>query len=312
MLRIESPPSSKKLSATPTRSTPSTWAHTPARTRSVSVRGATNTVTSGRIPSGAGSAARSTFPPGVKGSAASSVNTAGTMNPGSRRPANSRNSATAGMPSDRSAGTRYATSRAGSWPARPPAAPSPSAVTTAALTAGWAASTASTSPGSTRNPRTFTWSSARPKNSSTPPAVHRTRSPDRYNRDPSPANQSATNRSPVSAARPAYPRATPAPPIHNSPATPTGTRPRYRSSTYTRVLATGPPIGGAPAPSGSTTPVHEITVVSVGPYPTTITQPRPPPAATPALPRSDPTTRPDTPAQPTGSATDNNDGATLA
>ena len=41
MLRMESPPSSKKLSSTPTRSTPSTSAQIPASVASASVRGAT-------------------------------------------------------------------------------------------------------------------------------------------------------------------------------------------------------------------------------------------------------------------------------
>ena len=117
---------------------------------------------------------------------------------------------------------------------------------------GSAASTASTSPGSTRNPRIFTWSSARPANSSTPPRVHRARSPVRYIRSPPPPNGHATNRSAVSPARPRYPRARPAPATYSSPATPAGTGPSHPSSTNTRVFATGVPIAGtcARAPAG--------------------------------------------------------------
>ncbi|SKU98711.1 Uncharacterised protein [Mycobacteroides abscessus subsp. abscessus] len=40
------------------------------------------------------------------------------------------------------------------------------------------------SPSSTRNPRIFTCSSARPTNSTSPPALRRARSPDRYIRCP--------------------------------------------------------------------------------------------------------------------------------
>src|SRR5579872_5233422 len=166
-----------------------------------------------------------------------------------------------------SSGTTYATSRA--------AAPAPSTATAAARTPGWEPSTASTSPGSTRNPRTFTWLSARPRYSSTPSARHRATSPDRYNRDPSPANRSATNRSAVSAPRPRYPRATPAPPIHNSPATPAGTGSRCRSSTHTRALAIGRPAGTDPATScpEATSNTQQPTTVSVGPYSLTTTDP---------------------------------------
>jgi hypothetical protein len=77
MLRMESPPSSKKLSSTPTRSTRSTSAQTRASSRSTGVVGSTWRV-SGR-PSGAGSARRSTFPLALNGSASSATNADGTM-----------------------------------------------------------------------------------------------------------------------------------------------------------------------------------------------------------------------------------------
>ena len=67
-------------------------------------------------------------------------------------------------------GTYQATRR---WP---PAA-SFAAVTTASRTPGWPRSAVSTSPGSTRKPRTFTWKSARPRKSSVPSGRHRARSP---------------------------------------------------------------------------------------------------------------------------------------
>lgn len=59
----------------------------------------------------------------------------------------------------------------------------------------------SISPGSIRNPRILTWSSARPRNSNTPSAVQRARSPVRYIRAPDGPYGSATNRSDVSAGR---------------------------------------------------------------------------------------------------------------
>ena len=77
MLRIESPPSSKKLSSTPTRSSRSTSAQIPASTSSAAVRGATYPG-SGSRP-GAGSAERSSFPFGVSGSASTTTNADGTM-----------------------------------------------------------------------------------------------------------------------------------------------------------------------------------------------------------------------------------------
>ena len=178
------------------------------------------------------------------------------MYPGSTRPAAARS--TAGSSTAPAAGTTYPASR------RSPGRSSRTA-TAAAATPGWPASTASTSPSSIRNPRIFTWSSARPRYSSWPSAVHRARSPVRYIRSPGPPNGHATNRSPVSPGRPRYPRASPAPATYSSPATPGGTRPSPASSTNTRVFQIGRPITGtwsAPSPER-----HDVTytVVSVGP-----------------------------------------------
>ncbi|OLT23331.1 hypothetical protein BJF78_32420 [Pseudonocardia sp. CNS-139] len=49
--------------------------------------------------------------------------------------------------------------------------------TTASATDGWLRTAAATSPGSIRKPRTFTWSSARPRYSRPPPGCRRARSP---------------------------------------------------------------------------------------------------------------------------------------
>src|SRR5205085_4302116 len=126
--------------------------------------------------------------------------------------------------------------------------------------------------GSTRNPRTLTWSSARPANSSTPSGLHRARSPVRYIRPPGTPNGHATNRSALSPGWFTYPRASPAPAVYSSPPTPTGTGSRNPSSTYTVVSATGRPIGTPAPPSRSSGPTGWVAVnvvFSVGPYPLT-------------------------------------------
>ena len=85
------PPSSKKLSCTPTRSTPSTWDQMRASTSSAGVRGGTNsssaTIRSGRA--WRANAARSTLPLGVRGRASRATKIAGTMYSGSRLAAGS-------------------------------------------------------------------------------------------------------------------------------------------------------------------------------------------------------------------------------
>ena len=109
----------------------------------------------GRAPSGAGSAARSTFPFGVSGSAASSdEHRRDHVLRQPRRPGTRAAPRPAGCPG-------RAGDHVGHQPrARPvPVAPPPPP----RRTAGCAASAASTSPGSIRNPRTLTCSSARPQ-----------------------------------------------------------------------------------------------------------------------------------------------------
>ncbi len=95
------------------------------------------------------------------------------------------------------AGTTYATSCLVELPARPS-----QAMTTACATPGCAVTAASTSPGSTRKPRTLTCASPRPAYSSWPSAFQRARSPVRYMREPDGPNGSATKRSAVSSGRP--------------------------------------------------------------------------------------------------------------
>ncbi len=119
----------------------------------------------------AGPASRSA----ISGSASSTTTADGTMYPGSARPHASRSPA--GSSTAPAAGTTYpASRRSPGWSSR--------TATAACATPGRPASTASTSPSSIRNPRTFTWSSARPRYSSCPSAVHRARSPVRYIRSP--------------------------------------------------------------------------------------------------------------------------------
>src|SRR5262249_16967522 len=71
-------------------------------------------------------------------------------------------------------------------PPPPPPAPKPPAPPTppAHQPPTCAARPASISPGSTRNPRTFTWLSSRPRNSTRPSTRQRTTSPVRYRRSP--------------------------------------------------------------------------------------------------------------------------------
>ena len=86
-----------------------------------------------------------------------------------------------------------------------------------------------------------------------PSAVHRARSPVRYIRSPDP-NGHATNRSPVSAGRPAYPRANPRPGHVQLPRHPGRDRRQPPVQHEHPRVATGRPIGGpavTPAPPGS-------------------------------------------------------------
>ncbi len=95
MASNECPPSSKKLSCTPTRSRPRTSDHSRDSSCSTAVRGATKaSSSSGRVPPGTGRAFRSTLPWGVSGSPSSNTNDDGTMYSGSLSPKNWRSSGT--------------------------------------------------------------------------------------------------------------------------------------------------------------------------------------------------------------------------
>jgi len=73
----ECPPSSKKLSSMPTRSSPSTSANRAHSISSCGVRGSRRDA--GLASSGAGSAPRSSLPFGVSGSRSSTTSAEGTM-----------------------------------------------------------------------------------------------------------------------------------------------------------------------------------------------------------------------------------------
>src|SRR6476660_4682652 len=101
-----------------------------------------------------------------------------------------------------------------------------------------------------------------------PSGNQRARSPVQYIRaPPSFTNGSTTKRSAVSSARFIYPRATPAPPMYGSPATPSGAGSPFASNMYICVFAIGRPIGTDFLFNVLTqwyTVAH--TVLSVGPY----------------------------------------------
>ena len=92
MLRIESPPRVKKLSSTPTRSSPRVCAQTSAIARSTGVRGATYAPPAAPAKSGAGSARRSSFPLAVRGNAGTVTKADGTRYSGSAARVRSRSS----------------------------------------------------------------------------------------------------------------------------------------------------------------------------------------------------------------------------
>ena len=146
----ELPPRSKKSSSTPTGRLPSTCSNASTIVRSRASRGATKESSRGcALSPAARSRRRSTLPFGPRGIASTSTNSEGTRYSGSRWRRKSRIARTipSGRPDD--AGTTKATSRF-------PCIESPSATTAARRTAGQRPSTASTSPGSTRKPRTLT------------------------------------------------------------------------------------------------------------------------------------------------------------
>ena len=155
-----------------------------------------------------------------------------------------------------------------SRPAAAPPEPSPRHTTAAGDTPGCETSAASISPGSIRNPRSFTCASARPRNSSTPSDRHRARSPVRYIRPPAAAmrvrNKPLRRQpSPLQIA----PRK-PHPAMYKLANNPTGTGSRPPSRTYARVVRQS----DDRSERADLTSSHDLaddrasTVVSVGPY----------------------------------------------
>ncbi len=143
----ECPPSSKKLSSIPTRSTFSTSAKRTARSSSRGLRGRRPSAAPDSV--GAGRALRSSLPFEVSGSRSSVTKEAGTMWAGSTSTTCLRTRAV-------SPPTTYAVSRGSpGWSSR--------TITAACVTSGASRTADSISPSSIRKPRIFTWSSARPK-----------------------------------------------------------------------------------------------------------------------------------------------------
>ena len=170
----EWPPSSKKLSSMPTRSTPQHLGK--QRAQDLLLRRAR------RAPYAVGRQARAPAAPG--GRACRSASAAAVQHHERRRHHVVRQARRSMRPQRRRIGTlappppphrRPAACRRAAPRARsPPPAPPPACRVSAA----------SISPGSMRKPRSFTCASARPRNSSTPSARQRARSPVRYIRLP--------------------------------------------------------------------------------------------------------------------------------
>nr|WP_308209926.1 hypothetical protein [Actinomadura madurae] len=200
--------------------------------------------------SGAGSAARSSLPLTVRGSASSATSADGTMYSGSAFASASRRAARPPPRMGRS--SRPASRHPGGPPGRRPRP----ARRPAARRARPAPRRASI-----RKPRILTWSSVRPRYSIDPSRARRARSPVRYMRDPGSPNGSATNRSAVRSGRPTYPRASCSPARYSSPGTPGGTGRSLASRTCARVFQKGRPMPDA----GRSAEVAQI-VASVGPY----------------------------------------------
>ena len=149
-----SPPSAKKLSSMPTRSSPSTSANSAHSISSCGVRGARRR--SLGASSGAGSARRSSLPFGVSGK------------PLQHHERRRHHVVRQALPPTCARSAAASAARAGAPPPHSrPAACSPAAssraITAACATAGCRSSAASISPGSMRKPRSFTCASARPE-----------------------------------------------------------------------------------------------------------------------------------------------------
>ena len=161
MLRIESPPRAKKLSSTPTRS--GCRAPRPRCAASAGLRlGARRHVRGPGVRLRGRRGQRAPVDLAAAWSAA--------PRPAARTPPGPCSRAGSGCSRTRSSPRRGGV-RARWARRRPPAAGGPRvsrATTTASPTSGWPSRAASISPGSMRKPRILTWSSARPRYSSTP------------------------------------------------------------------------------------------------------------------------------------------------
>jgi hypothetical protein len=113
-----------------------------------------------------------------------------------------------------------------------------------------------------RKPRTLTWKSSRPQDSSRPSARHRARSPVRYSRAPAPRRTRPGRSAPPSGPAAPVARAPPAPPpMYSSPARPPApARPR-RPAGRPALGAEGPSGTDAPASSGVAAPREHVTAL---------------------------------------------------
>src|SRR5215831_7782436 len=214
MLIIESPPSSKKLSSTPTSFIPSTPPHISHNFSSTQFPAFSYSFSRSISPSSLPfNSCLSTFPLAVSGYLSIYTYLEGIMYSGNRLLRYPLNSPTPGRSSPP---LKYATSRF-------PRSPSSFATTTASSTPPCPLNTASTSPTSTRLPRIFTCSSTLPTNSMFPSLIYLPISPVLYIRSPIPPLYGfGTNFSPVIPPSLTYPLPTPSPPIYISPTTPIG------------------------------------------------------------------------------------------
>ena len=203
-----SPPSSKKLSSMPTRSSPSTSANSPHRISSCGVRGARCECAERQAPAPAAPGGRACRSASAAAAPAPRARTA----PCSPAAAATAPPAAPPCPAPRPPPPPHSRSAAGR-PRHPRRA-----ITAACDTPACRSSTASISPGSIRNPRSFTCASARPRNSSTPSDRHRARSPVRYIRLPGRSHAGRRQTAPPSAPHGSdSPAPDPTPAMYSSP-----------------------------------------------------------------------------------------------
>ena len=265
----ECPPRSKKSSSGPTRSTPSTSANTPHRISSATV--------AGPAPPPPRRSPGPAAPPGPPSrSPSAAARPAPPPPPAPCTPAAAPPHAPA-PPAASLPGRVLATSRRRRGP-RSHQPPIPGHVLPddhrRLRHPRMAASTASTSPGSTRNPRIFTWSSARPANTSCPPARPPHQVPGPVHPLPAAPNGHATNRSAGQPRPPQIPPRQPRPGHIQLPRHPRRHRPQPPVQHEHPRIRDRPPDRRRRQPATSAhRSARRITVASVGPY--TLTSRRP-------------------------------------